>query len=73
VAFRIRTDKNVTEVMNPVGYSDTKAFQNTFKKITDLSAIEYWNKRNKHCAANQLLEQKTAPFQILSFHNLSRL
>lgn len=36
--------KNVTEVMYDVGYIDTKAFRNTFKKITGISPIEYKNK-----------------------------
>ena len=39
--------KNVNEVMYDVGYSDTKAFRNVFKKITGLSPIEYRNKYNK--------------------------
>ncbi|MGG6231019.1 GlxA family transcriptional regulator [Tenacibaculum sp. SDUM215027] len=40
------TRKNITEVMYEVGYSDTKAFRNVFKKITGLTPIEY---RNKYC------------------------
>jgi transcriptional regulator GlxA family with amidase domain len=39
--------KSVNEVMYHVGYSDTKAFRTTFKKITGLSPIEYRNKYNK--------------------------
>src|SRR5690606_13535441 len=39
--------KNVNEVMFDVGYTDTKAFRNTFKKITNLSPIAYKNKYNK--------------------------
>lgn len=39
--------KNISEVMYDVGYSDTKAFRNTFKKITGLSPIDYRNKYNK--------------------------
>jgi len=39
--------KNVTELMYEVGYTDTKAFRSTFKKITGLSPIEYRNKYNK--------------------------
>jgi len=38
--------KNVNEVMYEVGYSDAKAFRNTFKKITGLSPIDYRNKYN---------------------------
>ncbi|WP_031528111.1 GlxA family transcriptional regulator [Dyadobacter crusticola] len=41
------TRKNVTELMYEVGYTDTKAFRSTFKKITGLSPIEYRNKYNK--------------------------
>ncbi|MDX1955858.1 MAG: helix-turn-helix domain-containing protein [Chitinophagaceae bacterium] len=36
--------KSVTEVMYEVGYSDTKAFRDIFKKITGLTPIEYRNK-----------------------------
>lgn len=36
--------KNVSQVMYDVGYSDTKAFRDTFKKITGLTPIEYRNK-----------------------------
>ena len=39
--------KNVNEVMYDVGYSDTKAFKDLFKKITGLTPIEYRNKYNK--------------------------
>jgi transcriptional regulator GlxA family with amidase domain len=39
--------KNVTELMYEVGYTDTKAFRSTFKKITGLSPVEYRNKYNK--------------------------
>ena len=39
--------KNVSELMYEVGYSDTKAFRNVFKKTTGLSPIEYRNKYNK--------------------------
>ncbi len=38
--------KNINEVMYDVGYSDTKAFRNVFKRITGLSPIEYRNKYN---------------------------
>lgn len=41
------TMKNISEVMFDVGYSDTKAFRTTFKKITGLTPIEYRNKYNK--------------------------
>ncbi len=39
--------KNINEVMFDVGYTDTKAFRTTFKKITGLSPAEYRNKYNK--------------------------
>jgi transcriptional regulator GlxA family with amidase domain len=38
--------ENINEVMYKVGYTDTKTFRNTFKKITGLSPIQY---RNKYC------------------------
>ena len=39
--------KNINEVMYDVGYSDTKAFRTTFKKITGLSPVDYRNKYHK--------------------------
>ncbi len=39
--------KNINEIMYDVGYSDTKAFRTTFKKVTGLSPIEYRNRYNK--------------------------
>lgn len=39
--------ENVNEVMYKVGYTDTKAFRTTFRKITGLSPIEYRNKYNR--------------------------
>ena len=39
--------KNISEVMFDVGYTDTKAFRDVFKKITGLTPIEYRNKYNK--------------------------
>ncbi|WP_067151834.1 GlxA family transcriptional regulator [Pseudotamlana agarivorans] len=39
--------KNINEVMYDVGYSDSKAFRDIFKKITGLTPIEYRNKYNK--------------------------
>ncbi len=39
--------KNINEVMYEVGYNDTKAFRETFKKITGLSPIDYRNRYNK--------------------------
>jgi transcriptional regulator GlxA family with amidase domain len=43
--------ENVNEVMYKVGYTDSKAFRNTFKKITGLSPIEYRNKYNREVVA----------------------
>lgn len=42
--------KTVHEVMYEVGYSDTKAFREVFRKITGLSPMEYRNKYNKTAA-----------------------
>ena len=42
--------KNINEVMFDVGYTDTKAFRDVFKKITGLTPIEYRNKYNKALA-----------------------
>ena len=39
--------KNISEVMYDVGYTDTKAFRDVFKKITGLTPIENRNKYNK--------------------------
>ncbi|MBL7728163.1 MAG: helix-turn-helix domain-containing protein [Dinghuibacter sp.] len=39
--------KNVSEVMFDVGYTDTKAFRDVFKKITGLTPVEYRNKFSK--------------------------
>lgn len=43
--------ENVNEVMFKVGYSDDKAFRNTFKKITGLSPLEYRNKYHRQLDA----------------------
>ena len=39
--------KNINEVMFDVGYTDTKAFRDVFKKITGPAPIEYRNKYNQ--------------------------
>lgn len=39
--------KYINEVMFDVGYTDTKAFRTTFKKITGLTPIEYRNRYSK--------------------------
>lgn len=44
------TRKTVNEVMYDVGYSDTKAFRDVFKKVTGLSPIDYKHKYNKDAA-----------------------
>ena len=43
--------KNISEVMYDVGYTDTKAFRDLFKKLTGLTPIEYRNKYNKMAMA----------------------
>lgn len=40
------SQENVNEVMYKVGYTDTKAFRTTFKKITGISPIQYRAKYN---------------------------
>lgn len=47
-----KSRKNVNEVMYDVGYTDTKAFRELFKKITGLTPIEYRNKYNKQPVLN---------------------
>lgn len=42
--------KNINEVMFDVGYTDTKAFRDIFKKVTGMTPIEYRNKYNKQIA-----------------------
>ncbi|HEY0679683.1 MAG TPA: helix-turn-helix domain-containing protein, partial [Chitinophagaceae bacterium] len=39
--------ENVNDAMYKSGYTDTKAFRTTFKKITGLSPIEYRSKYNR--------------------------
>ena len=43
--------ENVNEVMYLVGYSDPKAFRDTFKKITGLSPVQYRSKYNRELVA----------------------
>jgi transcriptional regulator GlxA family with amidase domain len=42
--------KTVNEVMFDVGYTDTKAFRDVFRKITGMSPVDYRNKYNKEAA-----------------------
>ena len=42
--------ENVNEVMYKVGYTDTKAFRTTFKRITGLSPVQYRSKYNRELA-----------------------
>jgi transcriptional regulator GlxA family with amidase domain len=42
-----KTRENVNEAMYRVGYTDTKAFRTTFKRITGLSPIQYRNKYHR--------------------------
>jgi transcriptional regulator GlxA family with amidase domain len=39
--------KTVSEVMYDVGYADTKAFRDVFKKVTGMSPLDYRSKYNK--------------------------
>lgn len=39
--------KSITEVMLDVGYSDTQTFRDVFKRITDMTPVDYRNKYNK--------------------------
>jgi AraC-like DNA-binding protein len=39
--------ENVNEVMYKVGYTDTKAFRTTFKRITGMSPVQYRVKYNR--------------------------
>ncbi len=43
--------KTVSEVMYEVGYTDTKAFRDLFKKITSMSPVDYRSKYNKQVEA----------------------
>lgn len=43
--------KNINEVMYDVGYTDTKAFRDLFKKLTGLTPVLYRNKYNKMAIA----------------------
>lgn len=47
--------ENVNEVMYKVGYTDTKAFRTTFKKITGLSPVQYRNKYNREISAGAMV------------------
>ena len=39
--------KTIGEVMYEVGYNDTKAFRDIFKKVTSMSPVDYRNKYNR--------------------------
>lgn len=39
--------KTVSEIMYEVGYSDTKAFRDVFRKVTTVSPVEYRNKYSR--------------------------
>src|SRR5690606_19112680 len=41
------TRKNINEIMFDVGYTDSKAFRDVFRKITGMTPIDYRNKYNK--------------------------
>jgi transcriptional regulator GlxA family with amidase domain len=42
--------KTINEVMYEVGYSDPKAFRDVFRKITDMTPVDYLNKYGKAAA-----------------------
>jgi AraC-like DNA-binding protein len=42
--------KTVNEVMFEVGYTDTKAFRDVFKKVAGMSPVDYRNKYNREAA-----------------------
>lgn len=44
--------KNINEVMFAVGYTDSKAFRTTFKKVTGLTPLEYRKKYNRLTRVN---------------------
>jgi|SRR6186997_1696341 len=44
--------KTVNEIMYEVGYQDTKAFREVFRKVTGMSPIEYKGKYQKHTELN---------------------
>ncbi len=46
--------KNIHEIMDDVGYSDTKAFRTVFKRTTGLSPVEYRNKYNKEAVSGHI-------------------
>lgn len=39
--------RSITEIMLEVGYSDTQTFRDVFKRITDMTPVDYRNKYNK--------------------------
>lgn len=43
--------RNINEIMYEVGYTDTKAFRNVFRKHTGLSPLEYRNRYRRDLAA----------------------
>ena len=50
--YRFETSgDNVNEVMYNVGYTDAKAFRNTFKRFTGLSPVSYRNRYNRSLAS----------------------
>ncbi|HPH47858.1 MAG TPA: AraC family transcriptional regulator, partial [Chryseolinea sp.] len=44
--------KTISEVMYDIGYSDTKAFRDVFKKIAGQSPLEYRKRYNKEAVLN---------------------
>ncbi|MFZ4622190.1 MAG: helix-turn-helix domain-containing protein, partial [Bacteroidota bacterium] len=48
------SQENVNEVMYKTGYTDTKAFRTTFKKITGLSPVQYRQKYHREAPAQAM-------------------
>lgn len=46
------TQKTINEIMYAVGYSDTKAFREVFRKNTGISPLEYRGRYNKEALTN---------------------
>jgi transcriptional regulator GlxA family with amidase domain len=44
--------KTVNEVMFEVGYNDTKAFRDVFRKVTGMSPVDYRNKYSRQVMAS---------------------
>ena len=56
--------ENVNEVMYKVGYTDTKAFRNTFKRITGLSPVQYRSKYNRQAQLSWYLRSNVDKLKL---------